>query len=189
METWKWIEGWEGYYQVSDEGRVRRPKDSLSRYQKELIRKAKPCLGNSGYLMVMLKAAGRCESRYIHLLVCEAFNGRRPDGAVCCHNDSDLSNNRADNLRWDSREGNEADKVKRGTTNRGERHGLSKLGESDALEVLWLASSGIPLAHIAEAYGVSAVCVSDIKRRRRWRHLDWPDITFPPVNLYTVAKL
>ncbi|WP_247600195.1 HNH endonuclease [Mycobacterium intracellulare] len=48
------------------------------------------------------------------MLVLEAFKGPRPNGAVSCHNDGNLDNNREDNLRWDSQSSNNFDRVKHG---------------------------------------------------------------------------
>lgn len=39
-------------------------------------------------------------------LVCEAFNGMPPDGAVCMHLDEDSRNNKPENLRWGTQKEN-----------------------------------------------------------------------------------
>jgi hypothetical protein len=36
----------------------------------------------------------------VHQLVCEAFNGPRPEGTVCMHIDEDYTNNTPINLKW-----------------------------------------------------------------------------------------
>ena len=42
----------------------------------------------------------------VHRLICEAFNGQAPEGAVCMHLDEDASNNRPENLRWGTQKEN-----------------------------------------------------------------------------------
>lgn len=42
----------------------------------------------------------------VHRLVCEAFNGLPPDGAVCMHLDEDSSNNLPSNLAWGTQKEN-----------------------------------------------------------------------------------
>ena len=42
----------------------------------------------------------------VHRLVCEAFNGTPPEGAVCMHLDEDSRNNRPGNLRWGTQKEN-----------------------------------------------------------------------------------
>lgn len=39
-------------------------------------------------------------------LVCEAFNGPRPDGMVCIHIDENPANNRSSNLKWGTQKEN-----------------------------------------------------------------------------------
>ena len=63
-----------------------------------------------------------------------------------CHLDGDRSNNRLDNLRYDTRKNNHADKWKHGTMARGELCGHSKLKESDILEIRRSKLSPLELA-------------------------------------------
>lgn len=41
-----------------------------------------------------------------HRLVCEAFNGQPPEGAVCMHLNEDASDNRPENLAWGTQKEN-----------------------------------------------------------------------------------
>ena len=54
----------------------------------------------------------------VHRLVLEVFVGPQPNGCEGCHNNSDRSDNRLVNLRWDTRKGNVADAVRAGTIGR-----------------------------------------------------------------------
>jgi hypothetical protein len=65
---------------------------------------------------VTLSAEGRRKEVQVSVLVAEAFIGPRPTiKAHCCHEDGDLTNNAASNLRWDSAGGNLLDEVRHGT--------------------------------------------------------------------------
>ena len=48
----------------------------------------------------------RGNTHKVHSLICEAFYGPRPQGAVVIHIDEDAHNNRADNLKWGSQREN-----------------------------------------------------------------------------------
>jgi len=64
MENWKDIKGYEGFYQVSDIGRVK----SL-RYGNIL----KTHISNNGYMVVNLSANTRRAKKMVHTLVAESF--------------------------------------------------------------------------------------------------------------------
>lgn len=69
MEVWKDIEGYEGLYQVSSEGRVK--SLNYKRTGKERI--LKPVKNNNEYLRVQLWKNNKGKNHYIHRLVAEAF--------------------------------------------------------------------------------------------------------------------
>lgn len=63
----------------------------------------------------MLSRNGATKRQWVHRLVLSAFTGPCPPGMECCHNDGDPSNNRPENLRWDTRSSNARDKRVHGT--------------------------------------------------------------------------
>ena len=114
-EHWRPIIGYEGLYEVSDHGRVksleRRSHLYGGRYRTypEMIRTPVDIFG--GYKAVKLTRDRRRIQRTVHTLVLTAFVGPRPDGLVACHNDSNPTNNRLENLRWDTQSSNILDCV------------------------------------------------------------------------------
>ena len=107
MEIWKDVKGYEGYYQVSNEGRVK----SLERIV-ESIAHGKPCLRHiKGYMMqlqpnsintyleVGLKKDGYRKTLKVHRLVWEAFNGEIKEGLEVDHINAVRTDNRLENLR------------------------------------------------------------------------------------------
>lgn len=101
-EIWKDIDGFEGLYQASSEGRIR----SLDR---EVAGKAgsvrilkgkllKPGMDKDGYLQAKLSKEGKIRTFKVHRLVYAAFNGEIPNELQINHIDEDKTNNRLENL-------------------------------------------------------------------------------------------
>lgn len=79
--------------------------------------------GRKEYLLFI---DGKRVYKQAHCMVLETYIGPRPVGFDACHNDGDPLNNSLENLRWDTRAGNFADKVRHGTNLKGEAHGRCK---------------------------------------------------------------
>ena len=105
-EIWKPIVGYEGFYEVSNIGRVRslERKDCLGRTVKERI--LKQTVTHDGYLIVGLYAGGKPKTLKVHRLVCEAFNDNRDEKPEVNHINEIKTDNRACNLEWCTRTGN-----------------------------------------------------------------------------------
>lgn len=116
VEEWRPVVGFEGSYEVSDQGRVR----SLARLVRgrhwsgtEFMRRVPPCVlrpgGRKKGAQQFTVAIGKGNSRYVHSLVLEAFVGPAPEGHECLHGDGGASNNCLSNLRWGTRSENNVD--------------------------------------------------------------------------------
>lgn len=91
-EEWRPVAGYEGYYEVSNRGRVR------SLYcSPPLIRKA--TVTKSGW-RIGLKLNGRLRNKLVHVLVAEAFLAPRPENHEVNHKDWNRFNNHLNNLEW-----------------------------------------------------------------------------------------
>ena len=101
---WRDLDEFPGY-QVSSDGQVRSANGVL-----------KPWIG-SGYETVSLSVQGVVAKRRVHTLVAAAFLGPRPAGLDICHNNGIRTDNRASNLRYDSRSENILDQVRQGIHN------------------------------------------------------------------------
>lgn len=102
-EIWKDIQGYDGYYQVSNFGRVK----SLSRnvfcgmgyyIKKEKI--LKQSLTNNGYLKVFLYFENISEQFLVHRLVATAFVENLFKAEKVIHIDYEKKNNNSNNLEW-----------------------------------------------------------------------------------------
>lgn len=105
-EIWKDILEFQGYYQVSNFGRVRRIADYLNQNKSWRLSEPKILkqrLHNNGYLRVMLSINGKHYDRYIHRLVAIAFLDNPNGYSEINHIDGDKTNNNLKNLEWCNR--------------------------------------------------------------------------------------
>ena len=118
MEVWKPVPGYEGFYSVSDLGRVRSDKRTIvdknghGRKMPEII--LTPEKKSSGHLTVCLCKNHDQTKRYVHRIVLEAFIGEAPAGMQACHWNDDKEDNRLENLRWGTPNENMFDRVRNG---------------------------------------------------------------------------
>ena len=103
-EEWRDVAGYEGLYQVSDQGRVKSlertfiDKSGRERYVKECI--LKPGMDKGGYLRVGLCDGEKRKTFKVHRLVCEAFHENPDNKPQVNHINEDKADNRASNLEW-----------------------------------------------------------------------------------------
>lgn len=99
-EIWKSVVGFEGFYEVSNFGRVKSLDrvDKRGRFQKGKI---KTQINNgSGYMVVSLKKDGKQKMRSVHRLVADSFIPNPLHKPCVNHLDGDKSNNKVVNLVW-----------------------------------------------------------------------------------------
>lgn len=103
-EIWRDIEGYEGLYQVSDQGRVKSLKRVIMKRdgRKLTINECilKPVATREGYLQVTLYAPGKQKILSVHRLVCEAFHENPHCKPQVNHVNENKKDNRACNLEW-----------------------------------------------------------------------------------------
>lgn len=167
-ELWKPIAGFEGFYDVSNMGRVWSAKTA------KLLQGA----AARGCSRVTLFAKKRARYAAIHQLVLEAFVGPRPPGMECCHNDGNPANNHVENLRWDTHASNMADMIRHGSSPRGCRNASAKLTPEQVAiirERYERRSRGPNNARaLGIEFGVSESQLYRIVARKRWAHVDAP---------------
>jgi hypothetical protein len=172
-ESWRPIHDFPAY-EVSDLGRVRRI--TPARGGPSMVgRPLKPGNVGGGYQMVALyNDFGRLQAK-VHRLVLEAFVGPAPQSMPhCAHGDGDPRNNRLTNLRWDSVQGNLADRVAHGTEIRGARNGRTKLSAEAVAEIRrrYKPRCRVNGANVmAKEFGVTDVAIIKAARGENWSHL------------------
>ena len=110
-DYWRAVVGYEGYYEVSRVGEVRRIAPGQGARPGLILR---PGTDPTGHKRVSLTADRKKQTRKVHRLVLEAFVGPCPDGMEGCHENDIAGDNRLDNLRWDTRRANRLDCVRNG---------------------------------------------------------------------------
>lgn len=92
QEIWKAVPGFEGLYEVSDQGRVRNAKKHVLAFNKM----------TNGYLCVHLYANGKHtrSPKTIHRLVARVFLAKPEHATEVNHKNFDRADNRVENLEW-----------------------------------------------------------------------------------------
>lgn len=102
-ESWRPVVGYEGIYEVSDHGRVRRVLAGQGARPGYILSPTQAGRGYAegrAYPSVCIYKGRTVARRNVHQLVAEAFIGPRPEGMHINHKDSDKSNNHATNLEY-----------------------------------------------------------------------------------------
>lgn len=111
---------------------------------------------------VWVCAAGRSGPRLVAWLVAEAFHGPRPIGQYCCHKNGNSSDDRADNLKWDTPAGNSADAIRHGTAT------SRAMTAETARRIVTLKRSGLSVEEIATVVNHSPPSVYLAATGRTW---------------------
>lgn len=175
QETWKPIVGYEGFYDISDLGRVKRVKRGqrtrpgfiLKIHGAYTSRRGVRCKLVTGYPYVGLSHGkkGTTKKKRIHQAVAEAFLGPLPSGNQIHHKDGDVANNRLANLEYVTRHAHFNDKH---DALRGVANGNSKLTPADVRIVMSSDESAIKLG---KRLGVTQGTVLAIRNGKTWRHV------------------
>jgi hypothetical protein len=98
MEIWKDIKGYEGIYQISNEGRVKRLAGSPKCKKDRILKNS---TASNGYLFVSLCNKGQHKLYRVHRLVLETFSPiENMENLQVNHLDEDRTNNKLNNLQW-----------------------------------------------------------------------------------------
>jgi hypothetical protein len=168
-ETWRPAPGWEGRYEVSDHGRVRRIAPGVGAKVGYIL---KPGPHPQGYRTVYLSLApGVRKTVTVHKLVATAFLGPCPPGHEVNHKDGDKTNNRATNLEWVTHVANIQHAMAAGlmaNRARGQRNGNGRLTDAQVAEIRALQGRE-SVTETAKRYGIHPSTVSHIRLGDRRR--------------------
>jgi hypothetical protein len=178
MEEWRDIRGFEGYYQVSNLGRVR----SVDRIVRSRWGTEKPVAGHIikcglqpvGYLAMPMSKEGRAYRRSVHRLVAESFIPNPEGKPQVNHKNGIKTDNRVENLEWVTGVENcrHAIDEKLYEFPKGEERVQAKLTDQAVREIRALAAKGMWHKHIAARYGVGRKAITKVVNRQRWAHVE-----------------
>lgn len=139
----------------------------------------------TGYPCISLphpKYSDKSINRTIHSLILEAYVGPRPKGYHGCHLNGIPGDSRLDNLRYVTVKENMSHKKLHGTSQHGERHGMSLLTEDKVRairrEYRFDGYKKSNMSEMMRKFRVSKATVQSIVSRRNWPHL--PDADDEP---------
>jgi hypothetical protein len=145
-EIWRDIPGYEGYYKVSNLGRVKglerkvpHPTCGGKMTVHEEMLSTPISFNGRGYCQVVLSKNGKSKRPSVHRLVAHAFIPN-PENKPCInHKDGNKTNNKVENLEWCSYSENSTHAYKQGLfpkdMNKGSKNGRSKLTEAQVKEI------------------------------------------------------
>jgi len=139
-------------------------------------KRLKPGHNKGGYAYVGLYRDGVRYARRIHRLVLETFIGPCPEGMEACHNNGIRTDNRVNNLRWDTSSANHLDAVRHGThpgfQHRGEANRSAKLTDQQVRQIIYTYRTGLfTQRKIAKQFETGNATINRIVNRKSWRHL------------------
>ena len=154
-------------YKVSNQGRV-----FSCKRQRLLVLQT---TSNDRCRKVSLSRRGKLHHFLVHRLVLLAFVGPCPKGCECNHKDGNPKNNRLENLEWITCSENTRhaiDVLGRDFGRPGETSGTSKLTEKEVLQIRRLReTTDLSLVSLARRFGVSHPTISNIVKRKTWKHI------------------
>lgn len=159
QERWRWVVGAEGQYIVSDKGNV----VSLPKNGRDGVSLG---IESEGYISAIINGS----RKRVHRLVLEAFCQNHDGRDIVNHLDGDGTNNRLDNLEWCTYSHN---------LKHAYNHGLRKIPSNNTYackfsdeQVREIRRDKRTASAIANEYGVSDVCICNIKNRKTYKGVE-----------------
>ena len=128
--------------------------------------------GSNGYLSFSYRKDGKTTRLEVHRCVAKVFHGdRSSEGLQVRHYDGNKLNNSRENLIWGTAQEDANDKIRHGTSGKGETNVKAKLKEEDIYKIRELRSAGTTLQKIADIFGVHNTQIARILSGKSWAHL------------------
>lgn len=156
FEEWRRIPGYPEF-EVSSKGRVRHDK-----YFPEVT------ISPAGYPIFCLPKGSKPKKMFVHVAVCLAWHGEKPDGMQVAHLNGVRDDARPENLKWVTPAENSSHRILHGTQAAGEMHGMAKMNKKKVSEMRKLYTSGAKQRDLSSQFGMDQVTVSAIVNNKLW---------------------
>lgn len=177
MKTWKTIPNY-SLYEASSDGEIK--TFNWKNKGKEAI--MKPASDNSGYLRTMLKNDdGVIHTIKVHRIIGQTFIPNPENKPEINHINGIRSDNRIDNLEWNTRSENMQHSFNFLYRDRrfGENNPAATITEKEVIEIRSIYPFGrkskksgeITKKELAEKYKVTIFCIKNIVTNKTWKHL------------------
>jgi len=162
-ETWKQVRNYEGIYEASSVGNIRRIRPASGTWCGKILAPAKT---SDGRLKVVLSKRCITKNFKVHRIIADSFLGICPEGHEVNHKDGNPSNNHVSNLEYVTPQANSLHSCRVLMNHSGENNSKAKLTLLMVREIL---SSTEKHYVLANKYGVSISTVQDVRAGRTWR--------------------
>lgn len=173
MEEWKDVDGYEGYYKISNQGRVM----SIKRLNRGVDMIMSPMIGGGGgrYRAISFSVKGKIKKYFIHRLVAKAFIPNPALYREVNHLDGNPSNNCVENLEWCDKRHNHLHAYATGLQKPivGEDVSTHIFTEREVKFIRYIKGIHpyIKNSDIASFYGCSWLAIENIWTNKTWKHI------------------
>jgi predicted XRE-type DNA-binding protein len=181
MEIWKDIKGFEGIYQVSNQGKVKSLErktfnngtKTVNKIKEKILKKP---LDKNGYVRYCFFKDNQRFSLIEHRLVAIAFIPNPGNKPQINHKDGVKTNNSVNNLEWVTPRENTIHAILNGLSFQvgGEKHHMSKLTLKQVKEIFEIyKTEKITQKKLADIYNVSQSQINRILNKKRWKDYEF----------------
>lgn len=171
FEEWRDIPGYEGIYQVSDQGRVRRIAKKIGATKGYVFQSR---INRHGYRILDLRKDGVQTTHQVHRLVMLAFAGEPPTHKhQVNHMNGIRHDNRLVNLEYVTASENLLHSYYvLGRPRSGDGRSRSVFTEQQVREIRTLHAQGLGYKRLAKRFGASRSAVMGVCRYKTWKHIE-----------------
>ena len=190
MEIWKYINGYEGLYEISNKGRVRNAEGRILKARTQ----------NKGYFYVTLHSNHKERKFTIHRLVAEGFIPKINEFNQVNHINGNKKDNSVENLEWCNQRLNYNHGMQKFLYSHNENHYFAKLTNEQVRTIPTLFKIGFTRTTISRILNVNVSSIEAIEKGISYRELgldfsnikitkykDLPNIKIP-IDVWNIFK-